>query len=431
MKHFKIFLVFGIFLAFYSISQADIPNLINFQGILDSAGNPLANKTKSVEFSIYDALAGGNLKWSETQSVTTNAGGVFNVVLGTSNPIPDSVFKDTLRWLNIKVGAEDLIPRQQIVSSAYGYRVATVDGATGGTIFGNTSIQSDLNVSGKATIGPGHTNTGAYAFVAGANSIASGNWSTVGGGLSDTASGFYSTVSGGDANVASGPGSAVGGGIRNIASEIYATVGGGVVNTASGQISTVPGGYLNAARGDGSLAAGFDAKANHDGAIVIAANNYAGDDMDSVGSSGVEQMVFRADGHFYLTDIGGAASIPAGRFLNTSTGGYLSTTGTWTNASSKAYKTDIQIFQNSEYSELLKKLEQIDVVRFRYKIDPTREHIGLIAEDVPEEIASDDRTGIPTADAIGFLMAALKAQQTEIESLEQMLKQLQGEQSEK
>jgi len=153
----KLFLAFGILLILSSISWADIPNLINFQGILDSAGNPLANKTKSVEFKIYnDSIASlpANIKWSETQSVTTNAGGIFNVVLGTSNPIPDSAFDDTIRYLGVKVGTDaEMTPRQQIVSNAYGYRVGTVDGATGGTIFGNTSIQSDLYVDGKVGIG--------------------------------------------------------------------------------------------------------------------------------------------------------------------------------------------------------------------------------------------------------------------------------------
>ena len=145
MKYFKILLGLGIFLVFCSISWADIPNLINFQGILDSAGNPMANKTKSVEFKIYAVPAGGTAYWSETQSVTTNAGGVFNVLLGSSNPIPDSVFEDTLRWLGIKVGTDaEMTPRQQIVSNAYGYRVSTVDGATGGVISG------ELDVSGMS-----------------------------------------------------------------------------------------------------------------------------------------------------------------------------------------------------------------------------------------------------------------------------------------
>jgi len=159
MKYFKILLGLGIFLIFCSTVWADIPNQINFQGILDSAGNPLANKTKSVEFRIYAVPVGGTAYWSETQSVTTNAGGVFNVLLGFSNPIPDSVFDDTVRYLGINVGTDgEMSPRQQIVSNAYGYRVATVDGATGGVISGDVEIQSKLIAD---TVGIGTTSPGA------------------------------------------------------------------------------------------------------------------------------------------------------------------------------------------------------------------------------------------------------------------------------
>ncbi len=154
MKYFKILIAWGIMSILCSTAWADIPNLINFQGILDSAGNPLANKTVSVEFRIYDAASGGNVWWSETQSITTNANGVFNVLLGFSNAIPETTFSDSARWLGIKVASDaEMMPRQKLVSFVYGYRVSTVEGAKGGTISGNTAIQSDLTVSGKVGIG--------------------------------------------------------------------------------------------------------------------------------------------------------------------------------------------------------------------------------------------------------------------------------------
>jgi hypothetical protein len=46
----------------------------------------------------------------------------------------------------------------------------------------------------------------------------------------------------------------------------------------------------------------------------------------------------------------------------------------------------------------------------------------LIAEDAPELIATPERDGINTADAIGFLLAAVKAQQAEIDELKAELK---------
>ncbi len=80
--------------------------------------------------------------------------------------------------------------------------------------------------------------------------------------------------------------------------------------------------------------------------------------------------------------------------------------------------------ENEEYSGILKKLEKVDVVHFRYKQDTGREHIGLIAEDVPEEIASNDRRGIAPNDAIAFLIAALKAQQAQMEEMKAKIRAL-------
>ena len=75
---------------------------------------------------------------------------------------------------------------------------------------------------------------------------------------------------------------------------------------------------------------------------------------------------------------------------------------------------------------LLGLLEQLAKMgkRFKYKAEPGVEHIGMIAEDVPDEMASADRKGIPTADAIAFLVAAVKAQQKQIEKLEKRLKEI-------
>jgi len=108
--------------------------------------------------------------------------------------------------------------------------------------------------------------------------------------------------------------------------------------------------------------------------------------------------------------------------LHMGSGAHCTAGGTWTNGSSRDYKFDIKPLQDEEYSEILEKLEDLDVVRFKFKADPKREHIGMIAEDVPAEMASDDRKGIPTSDAIAFLVAAVKAQQEKIEKLEKRLK---------
>jgi hypothetical protein len=128
--------------------NAAVPELINFQGLLtDTTGNPMTDSAYSVTFAIYDAAAGGTILWSETQSITTSSG-LFTVLLGSANPVPDSVFNNPDRWLGFQIPPHpEMTPRTQLVSQSYAFRVNSVDGAMGGTISG------DLSVTGKLGIG--------------------------------------------------------------------------------------------------------------------------------------------------------------------------------------------------------------------------------------------------------------------------------------
>lgn len=103
--------------------RAEVPGVINFQGILkDGSGNPVANGSYPVLFTIYDAPTGGSTLWSESNSVTTS-NGLFTVLLGSGpTPIPDTTFNDTSRYLGIKVGADpEMTPRQPLASVGYSF----------------------------------------------------------------------------------------------------------------------------------------------------------------------------------------------------------------------------------------------------------------------------------------------------------------------
>jgi hypothetical protein len=128
----------------------------------------------------------------------------------------------------------------------------TIDGATDMiTATSGTIDFSDENIvtTGKATIGPGHTNTGANAFVAGASNQVTEATAVVSGGTGNEASGGSSTVSGGALNVASALQATVSGGLNNKASGSKATVGGGEGNVADLPDATVAGGSFNSASG--------------------------------------------------------------------------------------------------------------------------------------------------------------------------------------
>lgn len=336
--------VFASFLALTVASaiQAAAPQLINYQGFLTESAPPNnpVNGTFDITFTIYDDSAGRNIIWTETQIGVEVDVGNFSALLGSVTPLVDTVFNDTTRYLGIKVGADpELAPRSRLVSMAYSFRTSTVDGATGGIISGDVSIQSDLTVSGKATIGPGHTNTSANGFVAGANNIANNTSATVGGGRYNMARGDYSVVAGGggdnptDSNSALGPRSTIGGGFRNsangnsstigggvsnIASEAYATIAGGRENTASEQYSTVAGGGGNIASDIYATVGGGRANtANFQYATVSGGDtNSANSFLGTIGGGGTNT-------------VSGSAATIGGGFENTVSGQYGTLSGGW------------------------------------------------------------------------------------------------------
>ncbi len=125
------------FTAFLSQAQASVPSTLNYQGRLrlSSAGNPPApdSSGNTVQFSIFDAATGGSQLWSETwgtaSSCVTTTAGLFNVVLGSFNPL--SIPFDQPYWLEISwhngVSLETMSPRQPLTSAPYAFRAKFAD----------------------------------------------------------------------------------------------------------------------------------------------------------------------------------------------------------------------------------------------------------------------------------------------------------------
>jgi hypothetical protein len=179
--------------------------------------------------------------------------------------------------------------------SGGGSNIASADGATVGGGMNNNSS------GGQATIGGGAYNTASgYATTIGGgfNNTARSEGATIGGGNGNliTATAAYGTIGGGQSNTASGSNATIGGGSSNTANAWYATVGGGWSNTASGYAAVVPGGRDNTAEGNYSFAAGYKAKANHQGAFVWADSTDA-----DFASTAANQFAVRATGGVSFT----------------------------------------------------------------------------------------------------------------------------------
>ncbi len=293
---------------------ASVPHQINYQGWLGRATDTTGvTGTFDMTFTLYDAETGGTVLWTETHTNVKVTRGVFNVILGSVNPLPADIFTSGSLWLEIKIGDETLLPRKKLVSVGYAIRAIIADTAnyvTGANVMGevlqanraDTATYADTakyavvtNINYVDSAGVAHNaiyaDTANYAktdkdwilignilypssnyglamrqsnvlygdsgythinFGVGCTTGAAGQnhiYCVISGGRNNVASNDYATVSGGGDNTASGWHATVSGGKYNIASDSCAVVGGGYHNTASTPYATVSGGDSCSASG--------------------------------------------------------------------------------------------------------------------------------------------------------------------------------------
>jgi hypothetical protein len=210
---------------------------------------------------------------------------------------------------------------------------------------------------------------------------------------------FYGTIGGGFDNL-------VGNEFGSPTDAQAATVGGGYGNTASGAFATVPGGTLNTASSAYSLAAGRRAKANDLGAFLWADSQ----DVDAF-SPGQNTFSVRAAGGIWLGTAAPPATITANRFLETSTGAYLTTGGTWTNGSDANLKEG---FATIDARQVLRRLSRIPIRSWSYKAEPGVRHFGPTAQHFYRAFRlGQDNRHIATVDADGVALAAIQALERE------------------
>jgi hypothetical protein len=278
-------LCIAVLIVLASVAVAEVPTSMNVQGCLtDLSGTPVPAGEKDFTFKIFDteALATGTELWpggaGEYQSITTDTQGRWNARVGSVIPLTDVVYSDTVCWLEVTVeyggNPAETLSRIRLLTGPFAYRVATVDGASGGTI------------TSKLTVGSDNTNTSNHAFVAGRYCEVGGNYatvsggqsnaalndhSTVGGGYQDSALAIYATVSGGIQNTARGSRATVSGGQDNKAEAFYSAIGGGSGNTVEGLHSTIPGGKNNTitADGDYSCLIGLNSTLTQDSTFMV------------------------------------------------------------------------------------------------------------------------------------------------------------------
>ncbi len=127
-----------------SLSQAQIPQTMSYQGVLtDANGNAVPDGNYNIFFRLYDDDS-GNQRWTEGHNVEVRDG-IFSVILGTITPL--NLAFDRQYWLGIAIGGgAELSPRIQLTSSPYSLNAKSVaDGAVTASKIPNGQVVKSIN----------------------------------------------------------------------------------------------------------------------------------------------------------------------------------------------------------------------------------------------------------------------------------------------
>jgi hypothetical protein len=176
----------------------------------------------------------------------------------------------------------------------------------------------------------------------------------------------------------------------NIAEGKAATIAGGLGNEIkkTGLYASIPGGRENVAQGAYSFAAGYKARALHNGAFVWSDSTGVAD------SFGDNEFIVHASGGIYLYPASGGCSLTAGG------------TG-WSCSSDRALKENLQAVDTRE---VLQRVSAMPITRWNSKgQEPSIQHLGPMAQDFYAAFGlGEDDTHISTTDAQGVAFAAIQ-----------------------
>ncbi len=325
---------------------AAVPQLINYQGVLEtSTGTPIAGPV-NLTFSIYAVASGPDVAlWTETQNNVAVTNGLFNVLLGSVTPLPGDLFQSVDRWLGIKVGTDaEMTPRQKLVSVAYSVKAGDADTLGAGIVTTDKAAGTldVLSTNGLFRLGSKNATS-----TLNAGRMVVRNYDS-------TKLPLY-----------------VFGGAPTPTANFLAFGGGADIGYAATQIDFFTAPNTTTPIGTSRIS------------------------INGAGNVGI--------GTTTPTDkLQVAGSVRADAFLT---------------PSSRALKKEIIPLRGDEYQAILEQINGLQMVRFRYTHEENREpHLGVIAEESPQQILDPTGKAVSLSDYASFLLAGLKAQSEKIEA---------------
>ncbi len=175
MKAINLFLVIALMVAVQMNAKAQAPELMNYQAVARNAsGGILANTNVGIRFTIRDGGTSGTIQYQETQSVTTNAYGLFNLHVGggtvASGDMNSVTWSSGTKYLQVEIdptGGSSYVDMgaQQLASVPYSLYAGTAGSANtltgtvtmGGDVTGTNSAASVVKLQGNNVSGTAPT----------------------------------------------------------------------------------------------------------------------------------------------------------------------------------------------------------------------------------------------------------------------------------
>jgi hypothetical protein len=280
---------------------------------------------------------------------------IYNKYLGTST----NIFTQPLANCQNSVGTPFTV-NSFIAFAEANLGFDTVGGGCGG---GSSPFEYNANATGIQPILVGNIASGVYSTIGGGvYNCAIGITSTIGGGCTNIANAIGSTVSGGVYNTANADCSTVGGGDTNNALGSHSTIGGGLLNCIIGNYTTVGGGYENKIIGSSNNSTIGGGRGNcicSQGSVIAGGGSYnAINNIISAYSnfSSILGGYQNTASAYYSTIGGGKTNIASGTLsfigggeLNTASSGHSTISGGRNNTASGGYSTIVGGRNNNTY----------------------------------------------------------------------------------
>jgi hypothetical protein len=110
-----------------SLLYADVPSLINYQGLLTDINGNVVSGSKTVSISIHDAATNGTQLYSESIGSVTVQNGIYSFQFGSGPTFSTTLATGSQHWLQVTLDGVPQTPRERLVSVPFAMKAVEAD----------------------------------------------------------------------------------------------------------------------------------------------------------------------------------------------------------------------------------------------------------------------------------------------------------------